>query len=122
VIKPVNVGMLEQYKPEFKKINPVAKVPGMREINPGLYDFNMNESHAIMKYICQRQNLPQHWYPFLAKSKPDLQLQASIDTYLDWHHGAIRMGAGGYMFRKYFSGIMDKNGVGASEFAINESY
>ena len=45
-----------------------------------------------------------------------------MDTYLDWHHGNIRMGAGGYMFRKYFSGIMDRNGVGASEFAIGESY
>ena len=44
VIKPVNIGMLEQYKPEFKKINPVAKVPGMREINVGGADFNMFES------------------------------------------------------------------------------
>lgn len=43
-IKEVNIGMLEQYKPEFKKINPVAKVPAMREINPGEADFNMFES------------------------------------------------------------------------------
>ena len=67
-ITPVNISMLEQYKPEFKKVNPVAKVPGMREINPGESDFNMMESHAIMKYICQRQNLPQHWYPFNAQT------------------------------------------------------
>ena len=51
-IKEVNIGMLEQYTPQFKKINPVAKVPAMKEINPGEDDFNMSESHAIMKYIC----------------------------------------------------------------------
>lgn len=42
--------------------------------------------------------------------------------YLDWHHNNIRMGAGGYMFRKYFSALMDKDGVGASEYSIKESY
>ena len=45
-----------------------------------------------------------------------------MDMYLDWHHASIRMGAGGYMFRKYFSGLMDKDGVGASKFAIDESW
>ena len=42
--------------------------------------------------------------------------------YLDWHHNNIRMGAGGYMFRKYFSAMMDKNGVGASQYSIDESF
>jgi hypothetical protein len=37
-----------------------------------------------------------------------------MDIYLDWHHAGIRMGSGGYMFRKYFSGLMDKEGVWAS--------
>ena len=52
----------------------------------------------------------------------EIKLKAQIDMYLDWHHGNIRMGAGGYMFRKFFSAIMDKDGKGASQYSINESY
>jgi glutathione S-transferase len=57
-IKEVNIELLEQYKPEYKNINPISKVPAMREINHGKANFIIFESHAIMKYICQRQNLP----------------------------------------------------------------
>ena len=45
-----------------------------------------------------------------------------MDMYLDWHHASIRMGAGGYLFRKYFSGMMDKDGKWASQFAVDESW
>jgi len=45
-----------------------------------------------------------------------------MDMYLDWHHASIRMGAGGYLFRKYFSGMMDKNGIWASQYAVDESW
>ena len=33
----------------------------------------------------------------------------------------IRMGAGAYYFRKYFSGLMDKNGVWSTQESINEA-
>ena len=42
--------------------------------------------------------------------------------YLDWHHMGIRMGSGAYYFRKYFSGIMDKNGVWSTQESINEAW
>lgn len=69
-----------------------------------------------MKFMCAIRNLPDHWYP------ADPMLRARVDMYLDWHHAGIRMGAGGYMFRKYFSGLMDKDGVWATQFAIDESW
>ena len=48
--------------------------------------------------------------------------KAKIDEYLDWHHGAIRMGAGGYFFRAYFSGLMSKDGTWATQIAVDEAY
>ena len=42
--------------------------------------------------------------------------------YLDWHHGGIRMGSGAYMFRKYFSGVMDKDGKWNTEESVLESW
>ena len=97
-------------------------MPAFKEVRPGKEDFNMFESHAIMKYICSVRDLPQHWYPTKATTPEEIELRAKMDIYLDWHHANIRMGAGGYMFRKYFSGLMDKNGVWASTFAVNESW
>ena len=40
--------------------------------------------------------------------------------YLNWHHGNIREGASGYMFRKYFSVTM--RGKEASEESIHECW
>ena len=75
-----------------------------------------------MKYMCRVKDLPQHWYPTKVETKEDTRLQAKIDMYLDWHHANIRMGAGGYMFKKFFSGLMDKNGVWVPEDSVNESF
>ena len=80
----------------------------------------MFESHAIMKFICGYKKLPDHWYP--TSPQRDLILQAKMDQYLDWHHANIRMGAGGFLFRKFFSGLMDKNGVYSSKESIDESW
>ena len=80
----------------------------------------MFESHAIMKFICGYKRLPDHWYP--TSNLRDLGMQAKMDMYLDWHHANIRMGAGGYLFRKYFSGLMDKNGVYSSKESVEESW
>ena len=92
----------------------------MKISTPGGQDFNMFESIAIMKYLCALKHLPDHWYPTSANR--DIKLQARMDMYLDWHHAGIRMGAGGYFFRKYFSGLMDKDGIWASKESIEESW
>lgn len=46
--------------------------------------------------------MPDHWYP----SNP--QQKAKVDEYLEWHHNGIRLGAGGYIYRKYASPMMGK--------------
>jgi hypothetical protein len=37
-----------------------------------------------------------------------LKKRAKVDEYLDWHHNGLRLGAGGYFFRKYVSPITGK--------------
>ena len=66
----------------------------------------MNESHAIMRYICASRQLPDHWYPTSANR--DILRQEKIDEYLDWHHAGIRSGAGSFLFFKYFGAMAGK--------------
>ena len=94
----------EHYKDEFKRKFPVGKVPAMTEVIDGHPDFHLFESHSIMKYICSSRQLPDHWYP--TSDNRDIQLQAKIDVYLDWHHAGLRLGASTYFMRAFFSGVM----------------
>ena len=41
-------------------------------------------SAAIMTYLVDKYNLPDHWYP------KELQKRAKIDEYLHWHHNYLR--------------------------------
>ena len=41
-------------------------------------EFNMFESHAMMKYICASRNLPEHWYP-LGNSDEAIRKRAKMD-------------------------------------------
>ena len=34
-IKIVNMSQMDQYKPEFKKVNPIGKVPALRVVREG---------------------------------------------------------------------------------------
>ena len=113
----VNLQMMEQYSKWFKKINPIGKLPAMKVKREGKPDFDMFESGAMMIYLCRSRGFDDHWYPH-----NDALMQAKLDMYLHWHHGNIRMGAGGYMFRKYFSGLMDKNGVWSTDVAVKEAW
>ena len=73
---------------EYLAINPMGKVPSMQVIREGKPDINMNESHAMMKYICASKRLADHWYP--TSGERDYYLQQRMDQYLDWHHQGIR--------------------------------
>lgn len=95
--KEVSVLKSEQYTPEFKKVNPNAKVPAISDGK-----VNMFESHTILRYLHETRNLPDHWYP------KDARKRAKVDEYLDWHHNGLRLGAGGYLFRKYISPFTGK--------------
>ena len=49
---------------ELKKQLPLGKIPGIKEtFDDGRADFNLVESHAILKYLCYARDLPEHWYP-----------------------------------------------------------
>ncbi len=99
---------LEQYAPEFKKINPNGKVPAITDNG-----FHLNESHTILRYLATTKNCADHWYP------SDPRKRARVDEYLDWHHTNIRLGAGGYFFRKYVSAMTGKP---APDSLIKESF
>ena len=104
------MGTLDQYKPEFKQINPNGKVPALID-----GDLNLYESHTILRYLHQTRpdKMPDSLYP-----TKDLRKRAKIDEYLDWHHNGLRLGAGGYLFRKYVSPL---TGKAAPKEAIQES-
>ena len=67
-----------------------------------------------MKYLHNTRGTPDHWYPH-----NDLRKRAKVDEYLDWHHNGLRLGCGGYFFRKYASPFIGKP---APKEAIEESW
>jgi glutathione S-transferase len=48
----------EQKSEEYKKINPLQKVPAIIED-----DFILFESNTIDRYICNSKNVADRWYP-----------------------------------------------------------
>ncbi|XP_068098609.1 glutathione S-transferase theta-1-like [Hyperolius riggenbachi] len=64
---------------EFLKINPLHKVPTLKDGN-----FTMIESTAMLLYMANKFKTPDHWYP------SDLQKHARVDEYLAWQHTNTR--------------------------------
>ncbi|XP_029915415.1 glutathione S-transferase theta-2 [Myripristis murdjan] len=69
----------EHRTPEFTKLNPMQKVPVM--VDNG---FVLTESDAILKYLANRYDVPEHWYP----RQPERR--ARVDEYTAWHHTNTR--------------------------------
>ena len=59
------------------------------------------DSTTIMKYLVQKHQLPDHWYP------SDLEKRAKINEYLDWHHQNLRVGAAHTIFQQVRNLIVD---------------
>lgn len=78
-----------QTNEEFAKINPNKTVPALSDDSVSLY-----ESGTIMRYICGKYSLLDHWYP------KNLQKRALVDQYLDWHHTKLRTSSR-WFFRQY---------------------
>lgn len=65
--------------PEFTKLNPMQKVPVMVD-----NDFVLTESDAILKYLVNKYDIPEHWYP----RQPERR--ARVDEYTAWHQTNTR--------------------------------
>jgi len=63
---------------EYKKINPLLKVPAIVD-----GDFNLFESSTILRYLCNSKEVADHWYP------KDPKKRALVDLYFDWHAANI---------------------------------
>uniref|UniRef100_A0A673UX74 glutathione transferase n=1 Tax=Suricata suricatta TaxID=37032 RepID=A0A673UX74_SURSU len=87
--RPVELGRAEHLKPEFLKVNPLGKVPALRD-----GDFLLAESVAILLYLSRKYEVPDHWYP------QDLQARARVDEYLAWQHTALRSSCTRAMWQK----------------------
>jgi glutathione S-transferase len=71
----INLYKGDQNTVEFKKINPLGKVPTIAEDE----DFVLYESCTIMRYICNSKPVDDHWYP------KDPVKRSLVDLYFDWH-------------------------------------
>lgn len=54
----LNIAKAEHLKPEYKAINPLAKIPWLVED-----DFVLPESASILRYLANTNTIPEHWYP-----------------------------------------------------------
>ncbi|KAG9468218.1 hypothetical protein GDO78_023218 [Eleutherodactylus coqui] len=77
----VQLGKGEHLSEEFGKVNPLRKVPALKD-----GDFTMGESNAILLYLIRKFKTPDHWYP------SDIQKRARVDEYLAWHVTNARPG------------------------------
>ncbi|CAH9086362.1 unnamed protein product [Cuscuta europaea] len=83
----IKLAEFQHLSPAYQKINPMKQVPAIVE-----GDFQLFESHAILKYLASVNRVADHWYP------ADLRKRANIDSVLDWHHTNTRSGIVGYVF------------------------
>ncbi|XP_043910125.1 glutathione S-transferase theta-1-like isoform X1 [Protopterus annectens] len=69
----------EQLSEDFGKVNPLKKVPALKD-----GDFTMSESIAILQYLAEKYKLSDHWYP------ANLEKRAKINEFLLWHVNVVR--------------------------------
>ena len=69
----------ENQNEAFAKVNPFKVLPTIEEDGYMLF-----ESAAILTYVAEKYNLPDHWYP------KDLKQRGKVDQYLHWHHSHTR--------------------------------
>mmetsp|Transcript_13541 Transcript_13541/g.26114 ORF Transcript_13541/g.26114 Transcript_13541/m.26114 type:complete len:251 (-) Transcript_13541:91-843(-) len=90
----------EQTSAEYLKLNPNGKFPVLVDGS-----FVLCESHAIMRYLVDKfadKRRQDELYPM-----SNLQQRATIDSWLDWKHTNLRVGAAGVYRRLVLSKISD---------------
>ena len=117
--KLVMVHKQQQKTEEYRRINPLQQVPCLVKVSStnnknNEIMFSLPESCAILRYLCERYELPDHWYPTTSSSTTSssfgkelgstnivtLERQAYIDSALHWYHSTLRYGCGGITFHK----------------------
>ena len=58
-------------------------------------EFVLNQSTAILRYLSDKFQVADHWYP------QDNKVRSHIDSFLDWYHSTLRMNMIGFLYNKY---------------------
>lgn len=96
-IKTLSLMNGEHYSEEFVKVNPLRRVPAFKH-----GDFCMGDSIAMMEYMTQVFDVPDHWYP------KDPQKRVRVNEYLGWQHLGIRMHGSKMLYLKLIAPIVFK--------------
>ncbi|XP_040859453.1 glutathione S-transferase theta-3-like isoform X1 [Ochotona curzoniae] len=93
-LRTVNLLKGQHFTDAFAKVNPLRKVPALKD-----GDFTLAESVAILLYLSRKYKAPDHWYP------QDLQARARVDEYLSWQHTTLRNCCTRALWQKVFGPV-----------------
>ncbi len=98
-MKPVNIGVGEQFRPEFQAISPNGRMPAIIDPDgPGGQAISIFESGAILQYLGNKSG---QFYP------ADVRQRVEIDQWLFWQVGGLGPMAGQtHHFRQYAPAII----------------
>lgn len=98
-LKPVNIGIGEQFTPEFQAISPNGRMPAIVDPDgPGGAPLSIFESGAILQYLGNKSG---QFYP------ADVRARVEIDQWLFWQVGGLGPMAGQtHHFRQYAPAII----------------
>ncbi|EGC30869.1 hypothetical protein DICPUDRAFT_40818 [Dictyostelium purpureum] len=91
-LKQVYLGKMETRTEEFKKLNPLQKMPVIKYKGQIFI-----ESHTILRLLAQEFKLDSFY------SSTDVFERCKVDTYLDWHHLGLRCNAQSLFAQKYLT-------------------
>lgn len=98
-LKPVNIGVGEQFTPEFQAISPNGRMPAIVDPDgPGGAPLSIFESGAILQYLGNKSG---QFY------RTDVRTRVEIDQWLFWQVGGLGPMAGQtHHFRQYAPAII----------------
>ena len=111
----VNLAKGEQFLENFKKINPHSYVPALRLIDNKQKEFNLCESHAIIRFLSVYFLVDEKWYP-----RQDIYRKALVDQYLDYHHLNTRFVFSNKFFKTFFGPLLEKKGKKVKGYNVDE--